>query len=163
MMNINRLMSNIRRKSSQITSRSYTSIAEHGKLKSSDMVTLSVMAPAYFGESCLWVPIEEWGREPRLRHEYNARCEMRCELVYWTHESVQDLIATFPWLGVRLRDFREYVLEIMAPVVVFGEEPAPRARAPKQPAPSAVAPQELAPFAAAPQERLAAPPASAAD
>merc|ERR1719330_900569 len=34
-----------------------------------------VQAPAYFGDSCLWAPIEDWESGPQLHYKYSARCE----------------------------------------------------------------------------------------
>merc|ERR1712232_140302 len=45
------------------------------------MLSKTVEAPAYFGESCLWVPFEEWTTAKPPMYMYSARCESRGELI----------------------------------------------------------------------------------
>jgi len=74
------------------------------------MKSRTVSAPAYFGESCLWVPLERWGTDKPASYTYTARCETRCEVVYVAREAVHDLVNQFsPWLGERLNCFRQAV------------------------------------------------------
>jgi len=69
-----------------------------------------VTAPAYFGESCLWVPRDDWGIVSPPRFSYSARCQSRCEVVCIPQQAVRGLVETFsPWLGERLDTFREAI------------------------------------------------------
>jgi len=84
---------------------------ERRQLNGSLLKSKTVSAPAYFGESCLWQPLEEWSTDVPPRYSYSARCESRCEVVYIAREAVKDLVNRFsPWLGERLDVFRTAVL-----------------------------------------------------
>jgi len=69
-------------------------------------------APAYFGESCLWVPYEEWGTAAPLPYMYTATAECRCELLYISRGAISAVVEKFsPWLLQRFDLFREAVVE----------------------------------------------------
>lgn len=75
------------------------------------MLSKTVEAPAYFGESCLWVPFDDWDKEQPPVYMYSARCESRGELIVISRKSIQDLILKFsPWLGERFEFFRDAVV-----------------------------------------------------
>jgi len=72
----------------------------------------TVSAPAYFGESCLWKPLEEWSSDVQPRYTYTAYCDSRCEVVYIARDAVKDVVDKFsPWLGERLDVFRTAILD----------------------------------------------------
>mmetsp|Transcript_18273 Transcript_18273/g.38930 ORF Transcript_18273/g.38930 Transcript_18273/m.38930 type:complete len:108 (-) Transcript_18273:26-349(-) len=71
-----------------------------------------VEAPAYFGESCLWVPLGTWGRAPPPLYTYNARSLSRTEFVSVPRQALQQVITQFsPWLAERFEVFRKAVVE----------------------------------------------------
>lgn len=73
-----------------------------------------VHAPAYFGESCLWVPLADWDGGDPVRYPYSACCETRGEFVYIPRSAVKDIIDKFsPWLADRFEFFRETVVKNM--------------------------------------------------
>merc|ERR1712232_326981 len=75
-----------------------------------DVKTMLMVAPAYFGESCLWAPIEEWGAGVPATYTYNVQCESRAELIYISRNMIKDVIDRFsPWLLERFETFREAV------------------------------------------------------
>lgn len=81
------------------------------------MHSKTVHAPSYFGESCLWVPLERWESEPPPLYMYNARCESLVELVYISRDTVKDIVERFsPWLPQRFESFRETVIKGMQAV-----------------------------------------------
>lgn len=87
--------------------KSATSQAKHSQLSQ------VVRSPAYFGESCLWMPMETWDVEDPV-YTYSARCEERGELIYLARESVQELCGRFsPWLPERFEHFRQGVIDGM--------------------------------------------------
>eukprot|EP00928_Gymnodinium_smaydae_P031116 TRINITY_DN22950_c0_g1_i1.p1 TRINITY_DN22950_c0_g1~~TRINITY_DN22950_c0_g1_i1.p1 ORF type:complete len:727 (-),score=59.05 TRINITY_DN22950_c0_g1_i1:208-2088(-) len=70
-----------------------------------------VEAPAYFGESCLWVPFEQWGEVAPL-YSYSATCRTRAEVLCIPRPAVQEIIIRFsPWLGDRFDCFRQAVVD----------------------------------------------------
>jgi len=72
----------------------------------------TVAAPAYFGESCLWVPFEEWASAEPPTYRYTAWCECRCEVVEVQRAAIKELIERFsPWLIDRFEYFREAVVD----------------------------------------------------
>lgn len=76
------------------------------------MLSKTVEAPAYFGESCLWIPFDDWDIVPPPMYMYSARCETRGELIMIAREDIQELILKFsPWLAERFEYFREAVVE----------------------------------------------------
>jgi hypothetical protein len=71
-----------------------------------------VHAPCYFGESCLWVPLEQWKEDVTPKHIYNARCDKRAELVCIPRSAIESVLFRFsPWLPERFEYFRESVVE----------------------------------------------------
>jgi len=95
------------------------SLLHHGsKWRATTMSSKTIAAPAYFGESCLWSPIEQWGKEDPPLYTYTARCESRCELVYIGREAIQEIVERFsPWLGERLETFRKSVVGQLSEMV----------------------------------------------
>eukprot|EP00930_Biecheleria_cincta_P037001 TRINITY_DN25371_c0_g1_i1.p1 TRINITY_DN25371_c0_g1~~TRINITY_DN25371_c0_g1_i1.p1 ORF type:complete len:841 (+),score=122.54 TRINITY_DN25371_c0_g1_i1:150-2672(+) len=78
----------------------------------SKILSRTVAAPVYFGESCLWVPFEEWSNAESLHHVYSTRCQTRGESVVVTREAVRQVItAHSPWLYDRFEQFRCTVIE----------------------------------------------------
>jgi hypothetical protein len=72
-----------------------------------------VHAPAYFGEACLWVPLDKWENFAPT-YKYAARCQTLVEQVTIKRSSLQTVIDHFsPWLGDRFEFFREAVAESM--------------------------------------------------
>jgi len=75
----------------------------------------SVPAPAYFGESCLWVPLEDWETREPPKFDYSARCEVRCEILYITRSELKDIVDQFsPWLTERFTYFTSKVYQSSA-------------------------------------------------
>jgi hypothetical protein len=76
------------------------------------MRSTSVQAPAYFGESCLWVPFEMWNTASPHKYEYSAKCIERTEVVLVPRSAIQDVIDQFsPWLADRLELFQKFIHE----------------------------------------------------
>lgn len=78
----------------------------------SKLQSKKMRAPAYFGESCLWVPYKLWG-EDQTEYLYSAVCAHRltCELVEIPRSAVQEVIESFsPWLLERFEIFQQSVL-----------------------------------------------------
>jgi len=74
----------------------------------------NVKAPAYFGESSLWLPFDEWDVVP-VHHTYGARCVQYCELLLIPREKLQQLIHDYsPWLRQRFEAFRADVVAARA-------------------------------------------------
>jgi len=72
-----------------------------------------VHAPAYFGEACLWVPLDKWDTFAPT-YKYAARCQTLVEQVTIKRSSLQTVIDHFsPWLGDRFEFFREAVADSM--------------------------------------------------
>jgi len=87
----------------------------------SAMQSKTVQAPAYFGESCLWAPIEQWRTADPPRYNYTARCQSRGELVYIPRESIQVIIERFsPWLGERFECFQQAVVAGLEAMITSG-------------------------------------------
>lgn len=84
-------------------------------LSISTMQRQSVTAPSYFGESCLWVPMDDWD-SVAPQFIYNAWCESQVELVYISRKAVQDVIERFS-LRERFECFRLAVLDGMQELV----------------------------------------------
>lgn len=75
------------------------------------MTSKSVRAPAYFGEACLWYPMDTWETSPPPRFRYSARCETRTELVVVRRTQIHELLQRFsPWLGQRFNFYRDAVV-----------------------------------------------------
>jgi len=73
--------------------------------------TRTVEAPSYFGEACLWEPLERWGTEEPMKHTYSACCESVSEVMVIPRTEVQQLIWRFsPWLRDRFESFRQDVV-----------------------------------------------------
>lgn len=72
-----------------------------------------VVAPAFFGESCLWVPFEEWATKDPPAFQYTVKCEsLQVELISISRAAMQGIIVRFsPWLRDRLEHFRQAVLQ----------------------------------------------------
>lgn len=67
-----------------------------------------VSAPAFFGESCLWIPIKEWNGGTYQTHTYSCWCSARCEVVFLQRTAIQELLDSFkPWLQWRFEAFAE--------------------------------------------------------
>eukprot|EP00747_Dinoflagellata_sp_TGD_P110765 gnl/TRDRNA2_/TRDRNA2_171051_c0_seq5.p1 gnl/TRDRNA2_/TRDRNA2_171051_c0~~gnl/TRDRNA2_/TRDRNA2_171051_c0_seq5.p1 ORF type:complete len:250 (+),score=28.64 gnl/TRDRNA2_/TRDRNA2_171051_c0_seq5:151-900(+) len=80
------------------------------KLGLKNMQSRTVTAPAFFGESCLWMPLYMWDTtvQPFL---YAARSETRGEIVCVPRSAIQVVIDGFsPWLAERFELFRESVI-----------------------------------------------------
>eukprot|EP00927_Polykrikos_kofoidii_P057159 TRINITY_DN51270_c0_g1_i1.p1 TRINITY_DN51270_c0_g1~~TRINITY_DN51270_c0_g1_i1.p1 ORF type:complete len:758 (-),score=118.57 TRINITY_DN51270_c0_g1_i1:111-2384(-) len=76
-----------------------------------NFTSFRVVAPAHFGESCLWVPMEEWGTSKR-NFSYSARCETRSEALVISRDVVNQTCKEFsPWLEERFNKFREMMME----------------------------------------------------
>lgn len=86
---------------------------ENHEKKSLVMRSHSVIAPAFFGESCLWQPVHEWGPTGVVsRHRYFARCDSRCELITISQDTILTLLNSFqPWLSKVFEEFREAICE----------------------------------------------------
>ncbi|CAE7240661.1 Kcnh5 [Symbiodinium sp. CCMP2456] len=86
--------------------------ARRARLTSQPIVcSMSIEAPAYFGESCLCDPVEKWGEKPP-QCMYSARCEMRSEVMCILRSDIGALIKEFsPWMGERFEVFREEVVQ----------------------------------------------------
>jgi hypothetical protein len=101
-----------RRWKRKIKARARAAVAVVAGKRLSSAKSKMVHAPAYFGESCLWVPLDEWETTPPPKYPYTAECETRGEFVYFSRRSVKDVIEQFsPWLGSRFDFFRESVVE----------------------------------------------------
>merc|ERR1712137_1502844 len=73
---------------------------------------MGIRSPAYFGESCLWVPFRDWTTKPVPRFLYTAMCHSRTELVYIPRSAVQNILERFsPWLVERFEFFQDSVME----------------------------------------------------
>jgi len=93
------------------------------KRKATMLQSKTVSSPAYFGESCLWSPVEKWKEEEPPLYTYTARCETRSELVYLPREAMQELFALFtPWLGERFEVFRQAVIASLSTYVDVGKK-----------------------------------------
>jgi hypothetical protein len=91
------------------------------------MLSKTVEAPAYFGESCLWVPFEEWSTAAPPMYMYSARCESRGELIQISRSAVRELILKFsPWLAERFEYYRVAVVEGFAENEVEGTGESPK-------------------------------------
>jgi len=76
------------------------------------MPSREVSAPAYFGESSLWVEFEKWDAEPRMMYSYMAKAMSRGEAVCIPLSAIKDVINHWsPWLLDRFQWFQEAVLE----------------------------------------------------
>jgi len=71
-----------------------------------------VEAPAYFGESCLWVPMEQWDTALPDKYAYTAKCESRGEIVSIPRDAVREVITEFE--HVLPRRFEFFRQEVMA-------------------------------------------------
>ncbi|CAE7221994.1 Kcnh5 [Symbiodinium natans] len=89
--------------------------ARRARLTSQPIVcSMSIEAPAYFGESCLWDAVEKWDDEPP-QCMYSVRCEMRSEVMCLLRADIGALIKEFsPWMGERFEVFREEVVQNLA-------------------------------------------------
>lgn len=98
--------------------------SKSGKSAASKMVSKIIEAPAFFGESCLWEPIETWKDEQLAPiYVYGTQCKTRCELVYIPRLAVLDVVCHFsPWLQERFEFFRKAVLESTTPDASGGTE-----------------------------------------
>lgn len=94
--------------------------------KSTHFQTTLVVAPAYFGESCLWQPYEDWlTKEPPV-HRYSARCESRCELLCISRREIKTIIERFsPWLPERFQFFQEAFVGAAGAGERFGSDCGP--------------------------------------
>mmetsp|Transcript_28414 Transcript_28414/g.45627 ORF Transcript_28414/g.45627 Transcript_28414/m.45627 type:complete len:872 (+) Transcript_28414:93-2708(+) len=82
-----------------------------------EMPSQMIEAPAYFGESCLWVPFEEWGTAAPPRYAYSATCHSRGERITVTRKSLEQVMISYsPWLVDRFEFFRETVFEEMVAI-----------------------------------------------
>lgn len=83
----------------------------------STMQSKTVQAPAYFGESCLWLPYEDWGSDTKVViHQYSATCDSRAtsEIVHIPRTAISEVIEAFaPWLLERFEFFQTSVLRGM--------------------------------------------------
>lgn len=89
------------------------STADVGKKRrhNNHMRTSVVTAPMYFGESCLWVPLKEWGSS-EVEYMYNVRCESRAEVVVIARDTVKEVLEHFSgWLPQRFENFRQEVVD----------------------------------------------------
>eukprot|EP00928_Gymnodinium_smaydae_P029751 TRINITY_DN22317_c0_g3_i1.p1 TRINITY_DN22317_c0_g3~~TRINITY_DN22317_c0_g3_i1.p1 ORF type:complete len:872 (+),score=150.64 TRINITY_DN22317_c0_g3_i1:129-2618(+) len=85
--------------------------APSGPKSVSRMRSKLMFAPAYFGESCLWVPYADWREQPPLPYMYTVTAETRSELLDIPRESIEACIEHFsPWLAERFEIFREGVI-----------------------------------------------------
>lgn len=67
----------------------------------------TVEAPACFGESCLWQPLEDWASGNPRKFKYSARCETRVELVQVPRDAIKEIIDRYsPWLRERFEYFK---------------------------------------------------------
>jgi len=79
--------------------------------KNSSMVSKMCTAPAYFGESCLWIPQAQWTTGPQVVYAYTGRCETRGEFVRIPRKSVQDVIESYSHVMTeRFEYFRQAVM-----------------------------------------------------
>jgi len=82
------------------------------------LASKQIKAPCYFGESCLWVPYEEWETEMPPPYMYSARCMNRCEFVYIKRAYISVIFERFsPWLESRFEFFRKDVVDNLEPYV----------------------------------------------
>mmetsp|Transcript_78041 Transcript_78041/g.226417 ORF Transcript_78041/g.226417 Transcript_78041/m.226417 type:complete len:927 (-) Transcript_78041:119-2899(-) len=73
-------------------------------LKISRMKSRHISAPAYFGEACLWQPLEDWSDPPL--YLYTVRCESRGEIIYIPRDAILQCLDRFsPWLLERYQTF----------------------------------------------------------
>lgn len=87
-----------------------------------------VHAPSYFGESCLWVPLNRWPHTIH-KHMYNARCDKRGELVVVQRSALATVMQRFsPWLPERFEYFRESVVNGLTAAVREADVQADNAR-----------------------------------
>lgn len=95
-----------------------------GKAATSKMVSRTIEAPAFFGESCLWQPLSTWKDEGSApSYVYGVECKTRCELVYIPRMAVLDVLGHFsPWLTERFEFFQKAVLESSRQGVDDGSE-----------------------------------------
>jgi hypothetical protein len=69
-----------------------------------------VSAPCYFGESCLWQPVEQWDF-PGPPYLYSAKCRSRSEVLTIPRKGVHKMLESFhPWLEARFEIFRQAVI-----------------------------------------------------
>lgn len=78
------------------------------------MCSKTVVAPAHFGEACLWVPFDLWDTEAPPLYQYTVRCESTVDLVHISRAVVQEVVQRFsPWQRHRLDHFRQALLEAL--------------------------------------------------
>lgn len=93
----------------------------------SRMRSKTMAAPAYFGESCLWVPYEEWNTQAPMPYMYAATAECRSEMLYIPRTAIQDVVDHFsPWLFERYDIFREAVVAGLEQMMGHGQPGQPR-------------------------------------
>jgi len=93
-------------------SKSFAFAHTRAKYLTSNLVIEStvVPAPAYFGESCLWVPRARWASHT-VRYKYTVTCMSRCDVLQVSRAAIEETVERFsPWLGQRLDFFQEAVL-----------------------------------------------------
>jgi len=75
--------------------------------------TKSIHAPAYFGEACLWVPLDKWSEQPPT-YKYSVMCESRVEVLILQRSQLREVIDTYsPWLRERFETFQESVVNAL--------------------------------------------------
>uniref|UniRef100_A0A7S1SFD4 Cyclic nucleotide-binding domain-containing protein n=1 Tax=Alexandrium catenella TaxID=2925 RepID=A0A7S1SFD4_ALECA len=73
--------------------------------------TKTVEAPSFFGEACLWEPLEDWGTAKPFTFQYSLVCTSKSELVCINRAVLKDIVGRHsPWLRTRLEHFRQDVL-----------------------------------------------------
>eukprot|EP00931_Biecheleriopsis_adriatica_P062971 TRINITY_DN38067_c0_g1_i1.p1 TRINITY_DN38067_c0_g1~~TRINITY_DN38067_c0_g1_i1.p1 ORF type:complete len:821 (-),score=108.15 TRINITY_DN38067_c0_g1_i1:53-2515(-) len=84
-----------------------------------NMSSSNIPAPAYFGESCLWTPLEKWNDLAYTSfYVYSARCLTRGQMMVVTRSSIHEVIDSFsPWLSERFEQFRRSVIESSADIL----------------------------------------------
>lgn len=82
-----------------------------------------VDAPAYFGESSLWMPPATW-KSQAILHGYTVRCKTQVELISIPRAAIGNCIENFsPWLLNRFEIFQSAVLAAEARVGNGAESP----------------------------------------
>lgn len=82
----------------------------------------TIEAPSFFGESCLWEPLEDWTSPSSVCFAYSARCETRSELIQVPRDAVREVIDQYsPSLRERFEFFRQSIVEENKPSQRRGE------------------------------------------
>eukprot|EP00927_Polykrikos_kofoidii_P006811 TRINITY_DN12762_c0_g1_i2.p1 TRINITY_DN12762_c0_g1~~TRINITY_DN12762_c0_g1_i2.p1 ORF type:complete len:971 (-),score=115.61 TRINITY_DN12762_c0_g1_i2:70-2982(-) len=86
------------------------------------MMAKTVHSPAYLGESCLWVPLEEWDTAKPPKYLYSATARTRCELLHIARTAIHQTILRYPdLLEERFDAFRRTVTDRLMDFGIVGD------------------------------------------